>query len=249
MHYETHVITLDPTNARFAAFQAANAHLSYQVLQGIRGSGLPRSERLSQNLVTAECLDQGLVTDGEVGVAASHLLLWREAIYRKTPLLILEDDVITHPQLAHVVSHLDMPQADMVFFAVNTDTYLGSCSPEGLCEISSFDVRYPTPAQIQTFLQQTDLRRLSLRRMVLGFGMCCYLVTPEGAAKLVQHILPLRGDIMRLPVLPGATVRGTSIDRRLNILLGSEIRAFIMRPFLAWTPNVESSTRPPGLMR
>ncbi len=248
MFYETHVITLDPGSARFAQFRAANAHLSFQLFRAVPGAGLSREERLVQNLVTRECLDTGAVTDGEIGAAASHLALWREAKHRNVPMLILEDDAITHPKIAEVVAGLDTSGMDLLFFAVNTDTLLGTVSPEGVREFSSFVDRYPPPQRIVEILAGADLRKLTLRRMLNGFGMCCYLVTPQGAEKLIRDVLPLRIETIAIPGLSGVNVGGTSIDRRLNALYG-DLRAFIMRPFLAWTPNTDSTTRAQNMRR
>ena len=64
----------------------------------------------------------------------------------------------------------------------------------------------------------------------------------RGAVLLGSRVLPLRLDGVPIPGLSSATVRGTSIDRRMNALF-LDMRAFVMRPFLAWTPNTDSSTR------
>ena len=238
---ENFVITLDEQGPRFAAFRSANRHLQLHVARGVRGRDLSREHRLSQGLITREALDAGAVSDGEVGCAASHLALWRESARLGRPFLILEDDVITHPQIEAQIARIDFP-FDVIFFGVNTDTLLATLSPEGVREFSSFVDRYPPPARIAQILAQTDLSRIAFRPVLNAFGLCCYLVSPQGAAKLAQRVLPLRLDGVPIPGLSSATVRGTSIDRRMNALF-PDMRAFVMRPFLAWTPNIDSSTR------
>ena len=238
---ENFVITLDEQGPRFSAFRSANRHLSCHVARGIRGRDVSRDVRLSRGLITREALDAGAVTDGEIGCAASHLALWREAVRIGRPVLILEDDVITHPQIEAHIARIDFP-FDVIFFGVNTDTILATLLPEGVREFSSFVDRYPPPERIAEILQQTDLSHVSFRRLLNAFGLCCYLVSPQGAAKLVQRVLPLRLDGVPIPGMPNAKVLGTSIDRRMNALY-PEMRVFVMRPFLAWTPNMDSSTR------
>ena len=238
---ENFVITLDEQGPRFAAFRSANRHLQYHVARGVRGRDVPREARLSQGLITREALDAGAVTDGEIGCAASHLALWREAVRLGRPVLILEDDVITHPRLEAQIARIDFP-FDVIFFGVNTDTILATLSPEGVREFSSFVDRYPPPERIAQILHQTDLSHVSFRPVLNAFGLCCYLVSPQGAAKLAQRVLPLRLDAVPVPGLDKASVRGTSIDRRMNALF-PDLRAFVMRPFLAWTPNTDSTTR------
>jgi len=241
LRYESFVITLDPQGARFAAFRKDNPYLRCHVAQGIRGAEIARDARLVQGLVTAQCLDRGAVSDGEVGCAASHRILWRESARLNVPMLILEDDVITHPALAEVITRIDF-SFDIIFFGVNTDTLLCTLSPEGVREFSSFADRYPPPDRIKQILAQTQSSPLVYRRLLNGFGMCCYLVSHEGAAKIAQRIFPLRLDQVPIEGMPKAIISGTSIDRRLNALF-AELRCFVARPFLAWTPNTDSSTR------
>ena len=238
---ENFVITLDEQGPRFAAFRAANRHLSFHVARGIRGRDLSREMLVSQGLITRDALDAGAVTAGEAGCAASHLALWREAVRLGRPVLILEDDVITHPQIEAQIARIDFP-FDVIFLGVNTDTLLATLSPEGVQEFSSFVDRYPPPIRIAQIFEQTDLSRISFRPLLNGFGLCCYLVSPQGAAKLAQRVFPLRLDGVQIPGIKSAIIRGTSIDRRMNALY-PDLRVFVMRPFLAWTPNTDSSTR------
>jgi GR25 family glycosyltransferase involved in LPS biosynthesis len=241
LRHETFVITLDPQGARFAAFRAANPHLPCHVAKAVRGADVSRAERLASGLVNAQALDAGAVSDGEIGCAASHRALWRESARHGLPFLILEDDVFTHPGLLQALAQIDF-DFDIIFFAVNTDTILVTFSPEGVREFSNFEDRYPSPARIKQILAQTNLARLSYRRLLNGFGTSCYLVSPQGAAKLADRSFPLRLDSVAIDGMPGASVRGTSIDRRMNALYPA-LRAFVLRPFLAWTPNQDSSTR------
>ena len=241
MRYESFVITLDPDSARFAAFRSANSRLRFHALKGIRGADLSRDMRIANGLVTQQALDAGAVSDGEVGCAASHLVLWRECVRRDCPFLILEDDVFTHPALGDVIARIDF-DFDIIFFGLNTDTLVATLSPEGVREFSNFEDRYPEPERIRAILAQTDPSRIAYRRMLNGFGMCCYLVSPQGAAKIAAQIFPLRLDQVPIVGVSGASVRGTSIDRRLNALF-SGLRCYLARPFLAWTPNTDSSTR------
>ena len=249
MHYEARVITLDPHSRRFSQFQQANEHISWRIFEAVRGAALSRTEILARNLVAAKCLDSGKVPVGQIGAMASHFMLWQEAAKSRTPLLILEDDVFTHPALHKVISALSSDQAlDLIFFGVNTDTVLATLSPEGVREFSYFEDRYPPTERIKSILAGTDPSRLTLRRMLNGFGLCCYLVTPQGADKIIQTILPLRSDHIPLEGIPGASISGISNDRRLNALFPA-LNAYVCRPFLAWTPNTDSSTRAPSEQR
>ena len=235
------VITLDPQGPRFAAFRSVNSHLPFHIAQAVRGRDLSPEARLSQGLVTREVLEARASTDGEIGCAASHRALWHESMRLNQPFLILEDDVITHPQIMMRIAQIDFP-FDVIFLSVNTDTLLATRSPEGVREFSSFADRYPPPERIAQILAQTDFSHITFRPVLHAFGLSCYLVSPEGAAKLAKRVFPLRLDAVQITGLPGVEVRGTSIDRRMNALY-ADLRAFVVRPFLAWSPNLESSTR------
>jgi GR25 family glycosyltransferase involved in LPS biosynthesis len=241
LRFETFVITLDPQGARFAAFRSGNSHLPCHAAKAVRGTDLSRQARIESGLVTAQALDAGAVSDGEAGCAASHRALWSASARLGVPFLILEDDVWTHPGLPAAIARIDF-DFDIIFFGVNTDTILVTVSPENVREFSNFEDRYPPPERIQHILARTDPSRLAYRRMLNGFGMCCYLVSPQGAAKIAQQIFPLRLDSVGIEGMPGVSVRGTSIDRRMNALLPA-LRGYVARPFLAWTPNTDSSTR------
>ena len=58
--------------------------------------------------------------------------------------------------------------------------------------------------------------------------------------KLAKILFPLRTDLVRVPGLP-RPVPQIHVDWRLNALY-RHYRAYVTVPFLAWTPNLESTT-------
>jgi glycosyl transferase family 25 len=236
------VITLDRESDRYRRFAQANAHLDATVFSAIDGAGLDYDDCVQRNFLTRDCADSGLVTRGALGCAISHWTLWWKAIYEQKSLLILEDDVVTH---GDVLGWIDRSEAcrtaDMVLFGINTDSVVEAVSPEGVHQISIFGETHPDYASIASKLALTKSADVRLWRLLAGFGQCCYLVTPHGAKKLVETVLPLRLDTIAIALMD-LPIPCISTDRRLNALFAT-MDAYLAMPFLAWTPNMDSATR------
>ena len=238
-----YVISLDPAGARCREFQQGNAHLAAEVVQGILGRSLSGRDRKDRGLVTPEAGRSGLVTDGSVGCAASHQLLWQRVASSGESALILEDDAITHPRiLDFIAAHRDrLEQMDLLRFGINTDSVLDAEAPNGLREVRLFHQRYPQPDLIRQFLDCTPIEDVRIHRMYKSFGQCCTFVTPRGARRLLELALPLTLEPTEVPLVARA-LPGISTDRRLNHFYG-EMAAFVTVPFLAWSPNTDTATR------
>jgi GR25 family glycosyltransferase involved in LPS biosynthesis len=242
MTQPTYVISLDPQSSRFKAFANANKHLNYSIFVGIRGASVPPQERVSKGLLTRDCARSGLVTDGRLGAALSHWSLWQEAIKINSGILILEDDVITHPQLSdHVATRVpQLPNPDIVLFGLNTDSVVDARSPQGLRQARLFYEQYLSCQQIQYALDRTTSESVSYWKLFRGFGLYCYFITPDGAKRLSSSLFPLRLDAISVPFVP-RKIAQVGADRRLNALYET-INAYVSIPFLAYTPNTDSST-------
>ncbi len=239
---EPYVIALDRESDRFRRFASLNAHLDATVFPAIDGAGLDFADSVKRGFLTPECAASGLVTPGTLGCAISHWTLWWKAVYEKKSLLILEDDAVTHRDILGWIDRSDICRtADLVLFGINTDSVLEAISPEGLHQASVFGETNPDYASIADKLARTNAADVRLWRLLAGFGQCCYLITPEGAAKLVELVLPLRLDEVTVPLVSN-NIPGIGVDRRLNALF-STIEAYVAMPFLAWTPNTDSTTR------
>ena len=236
-------ISLDPSGERCAQFLANNSHLTVEVVHGIRGKDLSGLDRKDRGLVTPEAGRSGLVSDGSVGCAASHQLLWQRVASSGESALILEDDAITHPRiLDFIAAHRDrLEQMDLLRFGINTDSVLDAEAPNGLREVRLFRQRYPQPDLIRQFLDRTPIEDVRIHRMYKSFGQCCTFVTPRGARRLLELALPLTLEPTEVPLVARA-LPGISTDRRLNHFYG-EMAAYVTVPFLAWSPNTDTATR------
>jgi GR25 family glycosyltransferase involved in LPS biosynthesis len=242
MTIESYVITLDTASDRFRQFKTLNAHLEVEPFIGVDGSRLSFEDSIKQGYITRDCAASGMVSPGQLGCAISHWTLWWKAVYEQKSLLILEDDAATHPELQRWIDRSDICRdADMILFGINTDSVLEAISPEGVHQTSIFGEQHPDYASIGEKLSLTRTADVRTWRLVKGLGLCCYLVTPAGAAKLVEQLLPLRLDGVPLPLVTDH-MAGIGVDRRLNALFET-VEAYVSIPFLAWSPNMDSATR------
>jgi len=238
-----YAISLDPEGERYRTFAERNAHLgAITILRAIKGADISREERVSSGLMTAELVAADAVTDGIVGCAASHRAVWRMIAASGAGAMVMEDDVITHPALpAYIAAKAGLlERADIVLFSANTNSILSTVSPQGLVTRELMNPKNPDIDWIDNAFAATTIADVRPFRLLKGFGLCCYWVSPQGAARLVQDCYPLTLEGTDIPFM-AEKWPGSTIDGRMNAFFPS-MRAFITRPFLAYSPNTDSST-------
>ena len=238
-----YAISLDPEGERFRRFKANNAHLTnVRVFRGIGGAAIARNERISSGLLTAELEAQGTVTDGTVGCAASHRAVWQMIASADHGAVIMEDDVMTHPEIgAYLAANGKLlANAEAIFLSVNTDSVLSTVSAQGLHVQEIMSPQYPDEAWIRNAFAKTAISDVRWYRMLKGLGLCCYWLSPAGAKKLLELCFPLTSEGTDLPFMKEPWP-GSAIDGRMNAFFPS-MRVFITRPFLAYSPNTDSAT-------
>jgi GR25 family glycosyltransferase involved in LPS biosynthesis len=237
------VITLNKDSERYARFAAHNSTIDFQPFLGIQGSEISNSERVRTNLATQELVDSGQLTDGGVGCGASHRALWREAAEKKIGMLILEDDVVAHPQLTTFIDkNLDfLLRTDITLFTVNTDSFLETISPEGVHSLQIFSHKHPSYEWIKATLKRTSLKSINAHRLLACFGRAAYFLSPSGARIMEENTFPLSLDRMKMS-LKNFEISAKSVDRKGNFFY-RKINAAITIPFLAYTPNDDSTTK------
>ncbi len=243
--WRTAVISMNTTSARFQDFLNHNRSLlsSLEILLAVNGHKYHPAEAITTGLYKASALGADFVTNGTVGAAASHRLLWQSCLEQNVPLLILEDDVIIHAELnSFLHSHAkELGQADIILFGANTDSSLRYTSRQGLQYSSCFKPRHPELRWILESFAKTEPDNSTLHRLHKACGLSCYLITPEGAKKLLDQVFPLDLQTVEYPFIANG-LNQTAIDWRLSALYDS-INAYITMPFLAYSPNTDSSTK------
>lgn len=229
------VITMDKNSNRFRAFSENNKHLQFKIFQGISGEYISKEDRLAGGFVTPELESTGLVSNVRLGTAMSHWSIWQEAKEKSSGVLIMEDDVMTHPQIwSKVEKFQNQDSFDIIFFSCNTDSSITMISPEGLAFSTVCEPKNPDPDWISAALARTNVDDSRYWKLVRAFGLCCYFVTPNGARKLIDSLFPLTSEATYVPHV--GEVAGCAVDHRMNALYDN-MNVFISMPFLAYTPH------------
>ena len=236
------VISLDNSSQRYKKFNINNSHLNHQIFQGIFGKNLTKEEIVNSGLYSNSLLESNLVSDGAIGCAASHRALWNEVVSTEKAMLILEDDVVTHKNITHFINknYRQLMEIDIIFFTINTNTILQSISPEGMETVTMFRDLYPLEDWIKKTLLNTNLVSVRPHKLIKGFGTAAYFITPAGAKKMEEKIFPLSGATVNIPKI-NEKLLSVALDVEANRFY-HELDAYICLPFLAFTPNINSTT-------
>ena len=236
-------ITLDPESKRYQTFIENNGHLEVDAFRGIKGAELSKEEIIKKGLATQDLLTSGLSNNGRLGAAASHRAIWHMAAKEGRGYFALEDDAHTHPRINDFINdNLDrLMNIDICLFGINTDSILQSISPVGLCSVSIFQPKFPNQEWIRHAFSKTNPQKVELHRLIKAFGFCAYFISPNGAKRLEEKIFPLSTRVTQIPLITDK-MPASGPDRAANGAY-SQLQAFVSQPFLAYTPNTDSSTK------
>ena len=236
-------ITLDPGGTRYQTFLEGNNHLQVETFQGIKGEDLHKEEIISRGLATKELALSSLLTNGAIGCAASHKAIWDKASTGEKGYFVLEDDCYTHPRTTDFINYNLEPlmNVDICFFGINTDSILQSVAPTGLASLSLFNPKHPSEEWIRNALSKTSVKEVAMHRLIKAFGTCAYFISPSGAKKLSAEIFPLSLATTNIPLITDK-MPAISIDRA-GCRAYLQLEAYICQPFLAYTPNTDSTTK------
>lgn len=242
--FECHVISLARTPQKLTAFIERNAitGLRFLPFQAIDGALLEPEACFANGLISRGARSYAR---GTLGVAASHRALWQRAVTARTPFLVFEDDVhCRHDilvQLERVVSRLSA--WDILLLGYNTDAVLEfEVLPSGSFG-GFFSQPYPTPDQVAEFVRiRNEVAVVPLKN---AFGMCSYLLSPQGAERLLAGVFPLDNREITIPY--NRSRYGTerflcrTFDMNVNALY-RQLAAYTVVPPLALSPNDRSSS-------
>lgn len=233
---KTVVISLARTPERWELFKRHNDHLEVERFDAWDGR---REDRVA--LVQMGYIVKGLdYTDGAIGCALSHITLWRRAVAENQPLLILEDDALVHKDFARLAKDAlsKLPAGwDMLTWGWNLDC---PAQLELLPGIAAAQLVI-SDKFLQTKPDQFQKSRVTPSAYPLQwcFGTPGYAVSPLGAAKLLQQLLPLRNFTM---TVNAGTAKNTGIDVAMCSAY-SKLAAYACVPPLIVSPNdKETST-------
>jgi len=231
---EIHVINLDRSNDRLAAFENINSpsRLNFSRFPGVEGKTVARGELVEQGVMAAD-LGYG---DGALGNALSHLALWDHAIEKRQTLTLCEDDAIFNlgfsPTAESLLATIP-PDWHVILWGWNFDAPVVFDMIPGVSPcLSMFD-----QDRMRMGIEVFQSARLAPQafRLFNAFGVVAYSVSPTGAESMKSHCLPLRNMDVPVPGL-GRAVSNRGIDVMLNSVY-PRINAYVCFPPLVVTRN------------
>lgn len=237
--YQTVVISLESTASRFELFRKNFAESPTEVwpIKGIDGKIIDYNY-----LINSNCLEPSVLQwpKGQIGCGLSHLKCIIKCYQSNKPWLIFEDDVIPSHNWEQELSRLLISAPshwDFLLLGWNFDSCLQIEWLSGLTMTGLFQPRFPSDHQIKQALSfQSDRQWYRLHR---ALGLAAYLVSPRGAAKILEWALPLRTLPITVNELPERNC--FSFDGQLNSLY-SDINAWVCTPPLFIGGNDKSSS-------
>ena len=228
------VISLRRTPERWNAFLQRNQQ-ELENCELLRVDGIDGKELLSSNiqsrLVTQSA--QECWTAGSIGVALSHLFCWRICCNSKSPIVVLEDDVILAKNLDIKLQKLINLDTKMMLLGWNLDSMLRAEFSQKQEMISLFEPPYPGEKDLREIVNSNDIRQS--KRLHNCFGLPGYWLHPDTANKLLNTIKELKNLPLTLGRgFPMITTNG--IDSLLNLHY-QHIEAEVVMPPLALALN------------
>ena len=233
------VISLKRSPDRLTAFRNRFGSSAERVgvLPGIDGDSLDVGRLLEQGFIHVSALDW---PRGQLGCSLSHLRCLLHCLSTNRPLLVFEDDAIASHQWQDELIPLlaDAPADwDLLLLGCNLDSCLQLEWAENITITGLFQPKFPSSSQLQQALAAPGSRRwFGLRK---AFGLAGYVVSPKGAARILEFALPLRTLPIHAPELP--EISCFSLDGQLNALY-PELSAWACMPPLVIGANHKPSS-------
>ena len=241
--YRCYVISLARESQKRADFFRRNGEtgLRFEVFDAIDGRTLTFDEFVRKGAVAPDAVGY---TQGMLGCASSHRALWAEADRTQRNLLIFEDDVYCRHDIGRQIEELfsKLREWDVVLLGYNTNAVLDFTISEHCNLAGFFSNETPSVQQLEAFAKETA--DPVLMRLNNTFGLCSYLVSPQGAGKLLS-LFPLDNRPVRIPgnrtKFGKDTFRCTTIDMATNTLY-AQMNAYVAIPPLVLPLNDQATS-------
>lgn len=231
----TLVISLDRTPERWTQFRANNKELSCSRRSAIDGTTLDASLLVKTNHIEA-----GLrYSPGALGCAASHIGIWQDVADSGKESLVLEDDAVVHRdwELLFYKVRETLPRGwEYLALGFNMDCPMQFDLLPGVTPCMGSFLAHRVAGGLKTF-SSLDIRPVAYR-LQLCFGTPGYVITPTGARKLLEKLLPLKNFTLKCAA---GEATNTGIDVALNTVY-QDAEAYVSFPPLVITPNDKSSS-------
>jgi GR25 family glycosyltransferase involved in LPS biosynthesis len=203
----------------------------------VDGQNVERDALVKRGIITAN-LDY---SDGALGNALSHVMLWDTAIRENRSVTICEDDAIFN-RLFCTASEAVLKELPvgwhMILWGWNFDSLLWFDMIPGVSSCIGAVDQQSMRQRIDAF-RSADVRPHPFK-LFQTFGTVCYSISPAGALVLRQCCLPLRNMSIYFPAL-GRAVFNRDLGIGLNSAY-SHIQAFVSFPPLVVTRNEHANS-------
>src|SRR5271170_6639041 len=234
-----HLINLDRSTDRLAAFHQRNGHLHDVVrLAAVDGRSTDKGKLIDDGVVT----DNLEYSDGALGCAMSHISLWKLAVSKNLPITVAEDDALFANHFAARSTTLLAGLADdwdivMWGFSFAQKVWVDALPGVTLMQMEFYQGRLRQNIDNFQALDTTP----TLLKLGHLFGTVCYTVSPKGARALLEYCLPLRPDLIDFPGF-GIRINNEGIDCMMNGAYPS-LQAFVCAPpLVVMDSRLEEST-------
>jgi glycosyl transferase, family 25 len=206
--FDCFVISLKRTPERLRKFLAQNARceIDFQHFEAVDGTQLSTAD--FEAAVAKGALGY---QPGAIGVAMSHLALWRRCAGQPKYFVVFEDDAVAREDIkARLLDSIgQLAEWHIVLLGYNTDGPLEFSIAPGISFGGGFSVRHPTAKHLSDFANSTNA--VALYRLDMAMGICGYAISPSGAQVLMQTCFPMDNRLVRYASL-GSAFNAYGID-------------------------------------
>ena len=186
-----HFINLDQRTDRRRQFLLTNKHLTgLSRFSAIDGRGLDAAALVREGVIAKGI--PSTYSTADIGLALSHITLWKKAVETETVVTICEDDAIFSFQFLdtaeRIISRLPTDW-DLVMWGWNFDSALMMDILPGVspCAVVC--------DQDQMRIAVGEFQKISLApqsvRLLQAFGTICYSISPKGARVFINLCYPI----------------------------------------------------------
>ncbi len=235
-----HVLNLAKRADRRAQFLAWNERpgIEIEFVDAVVGADLDRDQLQRDGLIDGPC---DTFTLGALGNALSHRALWQKIAAGHDPVFVCEDDACLRGDFAKqapaLVEQLP-PGWDALFFGYNINALVAVATPDGLGSLLSFDGRAKDDPKYFDNFAALHGPQPTVLPCFQFWGTLCYVISPKGAARLLEFCFPLQNSTHINMYGQNRRVQCYSLDSVLNVVLQRKpVSAFCAFPLLAATAN------------
>lgn len=248
-----HLINLPQHADKLKKFKQNNPFLlnDLHVFQAYDGYTLPRRQLVLEKNI-AENIDYN---PRALGIMKSHIELWKIAAQSPHGITIVEDDAIFHKDFPQTSKKLmkGKPDFDLIAWSYNLDWPIQIQTAKGIpTSLLSYQTRVGNDKNFESYGQTGAYGHIinqkqyldssfhpKLIRTLSFAGLSCYTLSPKGAQFLLDQLPIEHYDIFFISHTH-IYVKQSGIDISMTYFY-DKMHAYICSPFLAFTPNEQST--------